>query len=313
MTTLAPAQHAPVPPRAARPSRVSLNLQLFAVCVAIWGSTWMAIKFQLGHVAPEASVAWRFGLAALLLVGVCRVRGETLRFDWRTHRELLLLGAFMFCSGYVFVYHAERYLVSGLVAVGYTASPLLNLVASRVAFGARMSRRVAAGGVLGVVGIVLVFLPEFAQVRASVGFAWGAAFTMLGVVSASVGNVFAARVSARGLSVWQKMAWGMAYGAAGSLLAALLTGQPVGFDATWPYVLSLGYLALFGSVFAFAAYLTLLARTSAAVAGYTGVMVPVVALVLSSLFEHFEWQALTFVGVAIAIAGNLLVLKVTNR
>lgn len=288
------------------------NLQLFFLCVAIWGSTWLAIKFQLGRVAPELSVAWRFGLAACILALVCRLRGETLRFAPRTHATLLLFGAFMFCIGYVFVYRAEEHVVSGLVAVGYSASPLLNLLASRIAFGARMPPRVVAGGVLGVIGIVLVFWPEFAQVRGDAQFALGAAFTAIAVASSSVGNVFATRAAAAGLSVWQKMTWGMAYGAALSLLAALALGKPVGFDMSWPYVLSLAYLAVFGSIVAFAGYLTLMARTSAAHAGYIGVMVPVVALAISSMFERFHWQPLTFVGIAIAIAGNLLVLRETN-
>jgi drug/metabolite transporter (DMT)-like permease len=285
------------------------TFQLFAAAVAIWGTTWLAITFQLGRVPPEASVTWRFGLASLLAAGICRARGDGLRFPARVHRELALFGLFMFCAGYLAVYHAETHLVSGLVALGYSASPLVNLALSRVALGTPMNGRVALGGLLGMAGIALVFWPEVARVQAGRGALLGAALTAAGVLSSSIGSVVALRLERLGVNVWQKMAWGMAYGAAGCALAALLSGQPLAFDWSPAYVASLLYLAVLGSIAAFGAFLTLLGRVGAARAGYVGVMTPVVALAVSGLFEGFTWGALTLAGVAVAIAGNVLVLR----
>jgi drug/metabolite transporter (DMT)-like permease len=286
------------------------NLQIFLVCVLIWGSTWIAIKFQLGAVPPEVSIAWRFLLAAALLAGYCAWRGETLRFDWRTHRTLLPFGLFMFCISYVCVYHAERFVVSGLVAVGYSASPLLNMLASRIAFGTPMSRRVALGGVLGIIGIALVFWPEFKGLNTDQQFLLGALLTATAVATSAIGNVPAEHAARRGLSVWQKMTWGMTYGGAACLVYAFAVDLPLAIDTRAPYVLSLLYLTVFGSVLAFAGYLTLLTRIGAARTGYIGVMVPVVALIISSIFEGFQWQGLTLLGITLALAGNVIVLKV---
>ncbi len=283
--------------------------RLFAACVVIWGSTWIAITFQLGAVEPEASVAWRFLLAAALLFGWCRWRGLRLRFSAREHAWLALQGLLMFSVGYVCVYHAERHIVSGLVAVGYSVTPLLNMLGMRLFFGTRMSWRVAAGAALGIAGITLVFWPEFAHLRAERAAALGAAYTVAAVVISALGNLAAHRNHEAGLPIWQSMAWGMLYGALATLAMALALGKPLGFAPTPSYVASLAYLAVAGSILAFGAYITLIVRVGAARAGYVGVMVPVVALAISSLFEGYRWEAMAIAGVAITVAGNVLILR----
>ncbi len=269
----------------------------------------MAITFQLGRVPPEASVAWRFALAAAIAAGVCRARGLPLRFPARVHANLALLGLFMFCLGYLAVYHAETMLVSGLVAVGYSASPLVNIVTARVGLGARAGRGTTSGALLGVAGVALVFWPEVAQMEVGPATRLGAALTAAGVVASAVGNVFATRLERLGVGVWPKMAWGMAYGAAGCALAALLSGKPLAFEWTPSYVGSLVYLAAFGSIGAFSAFLTLLERIGPARAGYVGVMTPIVALALSRLLEGFAWRPLTFAGIAVAVVGQTVMLR----
>ena len=288
---------------------MSSNLQLFALCVAIWGSTWLAITLQLGKVAAEASVFYRFLLASLLLFGYCLARRLPLRYGAHTHGWIALQGVLMFGVSYVAVYYAEEHVVSGLVAVGYSASPLLNMIGMRAFFRAPMTRRVAIGSALGIAGIALVFWPEFAQLTASRDVALGALFTAVAVGLSSLASIVAHRNQASSLPVWQTMAWGMLYGSLFSLAACLALGKPLGFEVTPAYVLSLVYLAVFGSVIAFASYLTLLGRIGAARAGYIGVMVPIVALVVSAAFEGFRWHFLTWVGVAISVAGNVIILR----
>jgi drug/metabolite transporter (DMT)-like permease len=289
------------------------NLQLFVACVAIWGSTWLAITFQLGTVAPEASVAWRFLLASAIVFAYCAARRLPLRYAPREHAWIALQGALMFSASYIAVYYAEQNVVSGLVAVGYSASPLLGMVGMRLVFRTPMTQAVALGSILGMAGIVLVFWPEFAHLRGDRRTALGAFFTVLAVVLSTLGSMAAHRNQEARIPLWQGMAWAMLYGALFSLAVAFLSGRRIAFDARPAYVLSLAYLALLGSVAAFGGYLTLLRRLGVARAGYIGVMVPIVALVVSAVFEGFRWHVLTGAGIAVSVAGNVVVLRERSR
>lgn len=284
------------------------NFQLFFVSVAIWGSTWLAIKFQLGRVAPEASVFYRFLLGSLLVFAYCFARRLPLRYPAREHLWIALFGVLMFSVSYICVYYAERFVVSGLVAVGYSASPLLGMLGMRLFFGTPVTRRVLAGSMLGIVGIALVFWPEFSHLRSDGNTALGAFFTVVAVLVSALGAMVAHRNNPH-VPLWQGMAWGMLYGSIFSLVAALALGKPLDFEPTPGYVLSLLYLTILGSIVAFAAYLTLLKRVGAARAGYTGVMIPIVALVISAAFEGFRWHALTWAGIAVSVAGNVIILR----
>jgi drug/metabolite transporter (DMT)-like permease len=288
------------------------NLQLFVACVAIWGSTWIAITFQLGSVAPEASVFYRFLLASLLLFGYCMARRLPLRYKVGEHAWLALFGIFMFSVGYIFVYYAEQHVVSGLVAVGYSASPLLGMLGLRLFFRTPITRRVSVGALAGVVGITLVFLPEFVRLQDGSGPVFGTLFTAVAVTASAIGSLVAQRNQEARLPLWQSMAWGMLYGSVFSLCAIFVTGKPLTFETTPAYVLSLLYLSVFGSIFAFAGFLTLLERIGAARAGYVGVMVPIMALVISAAFEGFRWHALTWIGIAVSVLGNVVMLRVRS-
>jgi len=285
------------------------DLQYFVACVAIWSTTWIAITFQLGTVAPEISVAYRFLLASALLFCWCLIRRLPLRFSAREHAWLALFGLTTFGVGYVFVYYAEQHVVSGLVAVGYSASPLLGMLGMRLCFGTPMTARVTIASLLGITGIVVVFYPELARLQDSRDTVTGVLFTAISVLVASVGSMIAYRNQRTGVPLWQGMAWGMLYGALSALAVGLASGKALLFEATPVYALSLAYLALLGSIAAFASYLTLLKRIGAARAGYIGVMVPVVALLLSAAFEGFRFHPLTWAGMAISIAGNVLILR----
>jgi drug/metabolite transporter (DMT)-like permease len=284
------------------------NVQLFLVSVTIWGTTWLAIKFQLGRVAPEASVFYRFMLGALLIFAFCAARRMPLRYGARQHLWIALFGIFMFSVSYICVYHAERHVVSGLVAVGYSASPLLGMLGMRLFFGTPMTRRVLAGSMLGIVGIALVFWPEFGSLKSDGDTALGALFTVIAVVVSALGALVAHR-NAPHVPLWQGMAWGMFYGSLFSLAVALALGRALELEATAPYVLSLLYLTILGSIVAFGAYLTLLNRVGAARAGYIGVMTPILALVVSAAFEGFHWHVLTGLGIAVSVAGNVIILR----
>jgi len=281
-------------------------ISLFSIATLIWGSTWLAITFQLGSVAAEASVVYRFALAALMLAAWCIVTGRSLRFPVAQHAWFAAQGALLFGLNYLCVYWAEQHIASGLVAVLFSLIVFLNLVGVRVFFATPVNRRTVLGAALGVTGVTLLFWRELAgmQTDALRGILFGLAAT----VFASGGNLLAVRNQRRGIPLLPGVAWGMTYGTLTIALVAALNDIVWTFDPRPGYVLSLLYLAAFGSVIAFAAYLTLLGKIGAARAGYVGVAVPVVALLLSTVFEHYEWTLPALAGAALCIAGNVLVL-----
>jgi drug/metabolite transporter (DMT)-like permease len=282
------------------------STSLFALASLIWGSTWLAITFQLGVVTPEASVVYRFALAAAMLALWCLATGQSLRFPWRQHAWFAAQGTLLFGLNYLCVYWAELYIASGLVAVLFSLIVFLNIVGVRLFFGTPINTRTLLGAALGVVGVTLLFWREFGrgQGDALLGIAFGLGATVL----ACGGNMLAVRSQRHGVPLMPGVAWAMAYGAIAIAIVAAIEGAGWTFDARLGYVLSLLYLAAFGSVIAFGAYLTLLGRIGAARAGYVGVAVPVVALLFSSVFEHYQWTLVALAGVALCAAGNVLVL-----
>src|SRR6185369_5970575 len=234
------------------------NPALFLTSALIWGSTWLAITYQLGVVAPEISVAYRFALASACLVLWCVISGAPLRFSWRDHAFLAAFGATLFGLNYIAVYWAEQYVASGLVAIVFSTIVFMNPIGARFAFGVPLTVRTLVAAALGVAGIALLFLPELDAARHGGTAALGIVFAFAGTVIATVGNLIAVRNHNAGLPTFPATAWGMAYGTLTAVLAAAATGVPWTFDARLPYVASLLYLALFGSVVAFGAYLTLL-------------------------------------------------------
>lgn len=285
------------------------NWQLFAVCVVVWGTTWYAITWQIADLAPEIGVALRFALAGATVLGLAAWRGMPLRFGARDHARFALQGAFMYGVSYVCVYHAEQHVVSGLVAVGYSASPLIVSLGARAAFGAPLSGRFLAGGVVGLVGVTLIFWPEIAKAPAGASSTLGAVFTVGAVLLSAVGSLSASRNRHHGLPFWPALGFGMLWGALASVLMAAVLGRPWSVPMNAGWWISLGYLALAGSVITFACYLTLQDRLGPGPAGTIGVMTPLLALLVSLLFEGYRPELITFLGAALAVAGNVAMLR----
>jgi drug/metabolite transporter (DMT)-like permease len=286
--------------------------QLFAIAVAIWSTTWHAILYQLAQTPPEAGVALRFALAGLLALGIAAWRGDRLRCTAVEHARIALQGVFMYSLAYLCVYHAEKHVPSGLVAVAYSASPLVNGVAAWLLWRNALTRRFVLGGMMCVAGVAMIFAPEFAAVKSGADTLRGALFTVGAVALSAVGSLLASRNATHRLPFWPTIGWGMVYSAGLSALVLFASGQavvlpsPLAAPSWW---LSLGYLAIAGSVIAFACYLKLQERVGPGAAATVGVMTPVLALVISALFEGFRPVALTWLGVALAVAGNGLILR----
>ena len=282
---------------------------LFIICSAIWGSTWLAIKYQLGVVAPELSVAYRFGLAALVLFAWCAATRTSLRFSARAHGYLAALGVMLFGLNYIGIYWAERFVTSGLVAVLFSTIVFMSPVGMRLAFGAPLSARTLIAATMGVAGVTLLFLPELDQASHGGTAGYGVAFALGATVLACGGNLIAIRNHRAGIQTFPATAWGMAYGAFSAALVSVVHGVPWAFDTSPAYLLSLAYLSVFGSIIAFGAYLTLLKRVGGGPSAFVAVTTPVIALALSTLFEGYRWTWVAALGVVMAVAGNWLALR----
>jgi drug/metabolite transporter (DMT)-like permease len=292
--------------RVERASGVALP---FLTATLIWGSTWLAIKYQLGVVAPEVSVVYRFAAAGAMLLGFCLATGRPLGYSTRDHAFLALQGILFFGLNYVAIYAAEQYVTSGLVAVLFSTIVFMNPLGMRIAFGAPLTLRMLVAATLGVAGVALLFLPEIAAVREGGDTAFGILLALIGTAFACGGNLVAVRNQRVGIAIHPSNAWGMLYGAGAAAIAGLARGVEWTFDTRLPYLLSLGYLVLAGSIAAFSAYLILLKRVGAGPAAFVGITTPIIALVLSTLFEGYRWTGIALCGVLLALAGNVLALR----
>lgn len=284
------------------------NTALFFIATVIWGSTWLVITWQLGEVPASVSVGWRFLLAGSVLLAWSRLRGESLRLPRRELLWCLWQGVLLFGVSYVCVYEAERYIASGLMAVLNSAMLVFNLIGMRIAFGRHVEVRSLIGAALGVAGIALVFWPEVLAEHAD-GSWRGIAYGLAAAFIASCGNLVAQRNREAAQPLLPGTGLAMILGGCSALLLAVLTGEPIRFDLHAPYVLSLLYLAVCGSVLAFLAYFTLIGRIGAGRAGYMAVAVPILALILSGLFEGLAWTGWTVAGIASAVLGNVVMMR----
>lgn len=289
------------------------NYFLYGATVLIWGSTWYAIKLQLGTVAPDLSIAYRFAIAAALLIAFCLATGRSLRFAPRQHLFIAAQGLFLFSLNYWFFYYGTFYLTTGVVAVVISLIVPMNMLNGALLFGSRVEGKVLGGAGLGLAGLVLVFRHELTVLDFTSGPVIGLGLCIVATYSASLGNMASMRNQRAGLSVIGVNALGMAYGAAFMMAVALLRGVPLAFDAQPVYIGSLLYLAVFGSILGFGFYLTLIGRIGADRGAYASVLFPVVALAISTVLEGYVWSASALAGVVLILAGNLLALAPSRR
>ncbi|MGI9203380.1 MAG: DMT family transporter [Woeseiaceae bacterium] len=285
------------------------NRLLYIVTVLIWGSTWIAIEYQLGVVAPVVSVFFRYATAAALLFGWCLATGISLRFDRAAHIRFVLLGLLLFCLNYILTYEAQQHITSALSAIVFSTMLWMNLINARIFFGTRSGAQVWFGSVAGIAGILLLFLPQVEDLNLADTTVLGALLCLLGAFIASLGNMVSQGAQNRGLPILQSNAWGMFYGAILTGGIAAVQGESFAMDWSASYLLSLSFLVIFGSIAAFGAYLTLLGRIGAHKAGYALVMFPVVALVISFFFEGLDPDWNIFLGIGLVLLGNIFVLR----
>jgi drug/metabolite transporter (DMT)-like permease len=282
-----------------------VNFLVYSTVVVVWGSTWLAIAHQVGEVSAAASVCYRSAAAAVLLFLYLWARRAQFRYGWRDHVSMAFIGASMFSCNYLFLYAAESRIASGLVALIFALTLPLNVILSAVVLRRHIGVRVLLAMVIGLVGIVMVFWSDLTGVDLGGEATVGILLTLGGTTCFSIGNIVSDHSQRRGVPVVQSEAYGLAYGALLLVPITLLTGG-FGFEWTASYLLSLGYLVVFGSIIGFAFYLTILGRIGAERAGYITVLFPIVALLWSTLFEDYTWTVRAAAGALLILAGSAL-------
>lgn len=285
-------------------------LVAFLVATLIWGSTWTAIRYQLGVVDPSWSIAFRFAMAAILLAGYARWIGAPLRI---TRRELPVAAAFglaQFVLNFQFVYRAEAYITSGFVAMMFALLIIPNAIFGRVLLGHRVGRNFILGSLLSTLGMALLFHKEIQDAAVGGGAALlGIGLTLGGILAASLGSMVQASRRADAMHWVTMIVWGMVLGAiANALLALATTGLPI-VDPRPSYWFAVVYLALFGSALTFPVYLFMIRQIGPARAAYSGVLIPIVAMLFSTFLEGYRWTPSAVAGTVLAVAGLVVALK----
>jgi drug/metabolite transporter (DMT)-like permease len=285
-----------------------MNLFLYAITICIWGSTWLAITHQLGTIPIDISIFYRFGLASLLVFIWCFFRKKSLKFPWFIHLSFVAQGFFLFSINFTAAYAASYYIPSGLNAIGFSMVLVFNIINSFIFYRVPITLPVACGALSGIIGVATIFWPSIATLDLSSNNLLGIFLSLLGGALASFGNMISVQNQKKKIPVCESNAYAMGYGALIMLGIIFFKGIPLQIDMSNAYIFSLLHLSIFGSIIAFGCYLTLLGRIGPHKASYALVMVPVIALGLSTLFENFVWDFHTFSGVGLIMLGNLIIL-----
>jgi len=281
----------------------------FLIVTAIWGSTWLVIKDQVGLVPASWSITYRFAIACIGMFIFAKLRGDPLRLS----REGMILSVFVglsqFFLNFQFVYRAEMHLTSGLVAVFYALLMVPNTLLGRLFLKETVKPRFVFGSLIAIAGIALLLIHEFRDAPPDSRIAMGIALTCAGLFSASSANVLQATPAGRRQLVVPLLAWAMVWGTLADALFSIVTAGPPVVDMRWGYLAGIAYLAIFGSVVSFPLYFVLIRTLGAGRAAYNGVAVPVVAMVLSTFFEDYRWTGLAGGGALLALVGLLFALS----
>jgi drug/metabolite transporter (DMT)-like permease len=290
-----------------------MNLLLYLTTVLIWGTTWIAIKWQTGVVAPPVSIAFRFMLAAIVMLALVRLTRRPMRPPRTAWPLLLGQGLALFCCNFLCFYYAEQIVPSGLVAVVFSTAPLFNAVNGRLFMGRALQPSAIVGAVLGLVGILCLFAPEVAQHAGDRTMWLGLGITLVGTMCFSVGNLLSSRMQSMGLHPTVTNGWAMLIGACVLTIGSLVAG--FSFEPEWTprYLGALIYLAVPGSVIGFTTYLMLVGRIGPERAAYCTVLFPFVALAVSTVFEGYRWSVPAGVGLALVVLGNLIAFNVLRQ
>ena len=282
----------------------------FAIATIIWGTTWIVIRDQLGAVPPTWSVAYRFAAGAVAMFIYAALTKSSFRIGQRGHIFAIVFGFAQFVLNFNFVYRAEAYITSGLVAVLFALLIVPNAVLGRIFLKQPLSRQFLGGSLVAVIGVGMLIAQELrADSASATATILGTVFTILGVLSASVANIMQGTAQGKALPMASTLAWGMLWGTAmNAVLAMVLTGPPV-FEWTPAYIGGVIYLGVFASAVAFTCYFSVIRDVGPARAAYSSVLTPIIAMIISTIVEDYRWSWLAAAGGVVALAGLLIALS----
>jgi len=289
------------------------NAILFLIPTLIWGSTWYIIKFQIGDTDPLFSVGYRFLLAGGILMVYSKIAGLNLKFSAWNHFFIALQGACLFGLNYWLVYKSEEQLTSGLVAVIFSGLIFMNVFLNALILKAPVKKNVIVGGLIGIIGVGLIFKDELTVFSFSDQNFLAFLMAIGSVALASMWNILSAFNQRQKVPVIQTNAFGMLYGAIIVTSIALLSGKSFSIDLNFSYIASLAYLSVFGSIIAFTAYLNLLGRIGPDKSGYISLVMPVIALLISTILEGYHWTAYGLIGLLLILIGIFIALQSKNQ
>ena len=286
-----------------------VDYALYAGTLFAWSTSWLALSWQIGVVDPQVSLLWRFALAAFVMLGICAVTGQRLRFPWQVHLRFAGMGVLLFSTNFLLFYYAAFGLVSGLLSVIFSTASVTNILMNSIVLRRPLRPRVVCGAGLGIAGIVCMFWPEITSQPIGGPAMAGLLLGVCGTLCFSAGNMISASNQKLGIPVFSANAIGMVYGALNCLVISLVAGSEFSIEPTWKYLGSLFWLVGVSTVMAFCVYLTLLGRIGADRAGYATVMFPAFALIISTFVEGYQWTVLSLAGLALVAVGNVIVLS----
>ncbi len=295
-----------LPPHALRRLRIIIPFLLTGM---IWGSTWWVITDQIDGVAPSWSVAIRFAVATPAMFLVAKLMGKSLRIGKAGQMLALAVGVAQFCGNFNFVYRSELHLTSGIVAVMFTMLIVANAGLGWLVLGQRITRNFVLGTCVAMSGIALLLWHEAGLNPLGGSIPLGIFWAVIGILAASIANVIQANETGRALPMVSLLAWAMLYGTIADFVLAWVTAGPPVLPTRASFWLGIGWLALAGSVVTFPLHYTLVREIGAGRAAYNGIVVVIVAMLLSTLFEGYRWNVLTVSGAVLAVIGLVIALR----
>jgi drug/metabolite transporter (DMT)-like permease len=282
----------------------------FIIATIIWGTTWIVIRDQLGPVPPTWSIVYRFGAGALAMFIYAALTKSPFQIGRQGHVFAAIFGFAQFVLNFNFVYRAEAFITSGLVAVLFAMLLVPNALLGRVFLKQPLSGRFLLGSLVAVIGVGMLIAQEIRADTASASATLlGVVFTLLGVLSASVANIMQGTVRGKALPMASTLAWGMLWGTGmNAVLAFALTGAPV-MEWTPAYIGGVIYLGVFASAIAFTCYFSVIRSVGPARAAYSSVLTPILAMIISTVVEDYRWSWLAAAGGVVALAGLLIALS----
>lgn len=289
----------------------------FVLTGTIWGSTWFVITGQIDGVPAAWSVFYRFVLACPALFLVAYFMKRRLKLNRPEHMLAILVGLFQFSGNFLFVYNAELYVTSGIVAMMFALLMVPNAIFARIFIGERVQGGFLLGSAVAIVGVSFLLWhewqanPDAGVIGGNVGL--GIVLAMLGILSASVANVIQANPTGRAVPMVSLLAWAMLYGVVFDFGFAWVTAGPPPVPTSAGYWGGIVYLALVGSVVTFPLHYNLVREIGAGRTAYNSILTIAVAMTLSTLLEDYRWTALTMLGMALAVVGMVLALKARRQ